>query len=219
MKCIAYLRVSTTLQSVDSQKGAIQAWAGKEGVSVDEWVEVVMSTGRSQVDRRITETLGKLEPGDTLVATEISRIGRSVVEAVTFVETLMKREVRIVLLKEGIDTSTRSPNSKLLINLFSVLAEAERDMIRLRVREGIAAARARGQTPGRRPGVIYPSKYDKHLPEIKNLLTAGVSVSAITRILKTGGAKSLSEYLYRRGLRPKGPARNPDWRWPRAGSS
>ena len=80
MKTIAYLRVSKDAQDVNNQRLAILEFARKENLEISEFMEVSVSSRRSPKERQIDLLLSKLEAGDTLVVSELSRMGRSVGE-------------------------------------------------------------------------------------------------------------------------------------------
>jgi DNA invertase Pin-like site-specific DNA recombinase len=107
----------------------------------------------------LEKALAYLRQGDTFVVWKIDRLGRSLPHLVQTVEALRERGVAFRSLTDaGIDTSTR--NGKLLFNLFATLAEFERDLIRERLKAGLATAKARGCRVGRNP-VMTPAKLER----------------------------------------------------------
>ena len=75
-----YVRVSTQGQNFDSQKNAISRYCVDQKLLVDEWIELEISSRKSTEKRRIDELLDKLVSGDTIIVSELSRIGRSIKE-------------------------------------------------------------------------------------------------------------------------------------------
>ena len=78
MPTIAYLRVSKDSQDVKNQELAILQFALKEGITVDDFIKLTVSSRRSTKERKIDELLAKLSEGDRLIVSELSRMGRSV---------------------------------------------------------------------------------------------------------------------------------------------
>ena len=76
-KTYAYLRVSTDKQDIDNQRLEILTYANKHNMKIDEFIEVEISSRKDLLKRRITELLGKVNEGDTVIVAELSRIGRS----------------------------------------------------------------------------------------------------------------------------------------------
>jgi putative DNA-invertase from lambdoid prophage Rac len=127
------------------------------------------------------------------------------VAVVQLVNDLVSQGVRVIIIHQGIDSQNGKleGHQKLILGIFSSLAEMERDLISLRTIEGLKIARANGRIGGRRKGVLQRSKYDKHLPRIKELLKRGLPLESILKIINEGKSKSLSNYLEKRGIRAK----------------
>jgi len=165
MAIFAYVRVSTEKQDTQNQKLEILSWANKEGQQITDWMEREMSSRRSAKERGLDELEARLTTGDILVVAELSRLGRSVGEVVQTVDRLAAAGVGLVCIKEGIRVEpngegTRNMQSKILVGLFGLLAEVERDLISERTKAGLARARAEGKTLGRPKGSIGKSRLD-----------------------------------------------------------
>lgn len=204
MAIIAYLRVSTEKQDTQNQRLEILTWANREGVQVTDWMEREISSRRSARERGLDELTERLTGGDTLVVAELSRLGRSLGEVVQTVDRLAAAKVGLVTLKEGIRVEpngegTRNMQSKILVGLFGLLAEVERDLISERTKAGLARARAEGKTLGRPKGSIGKSRLDGQEDEIKRLLALKVSKASLARILGVSGP-TLGRFIASRGL-------------------
>jgi DNA invertase Pin-like site-specific DNA recombinase len=140
---IGYARVSTKDQSVDRQRDELLA-AGCEQVR-----EEHASSKRGAVRPVWDETVRNLRAGDTLVVTELSRLGRSTAELAALADDLQERGVALRILNLGVDTGT--PAGKLVYAIIAAVAEMERDLLIERTMSGLAAARARGRHGGRKP--------------------------------------------------------------------
>jgi DNA invertase Pin-like site-specific DNA recombinase len=183
MKTIAYLRVSKDTQDVKNQKLAILEFAQKEAVKIDNFMEITVSSRKSTKERKINLLLEQLASGDTLIVSELSRMGRSVAEIITTIDTLVQREIRLLSVKEGIRLDEdQSLQSKVMVTMFSLFAEIERELISMRTREALAVAKARGKKLGRPKGSRGKSKLDGREEEIKRLLGLKVSKTSIAKI-------------------------------------
>lgn len=140
---IGYARVSTTDQSLDLQKDALQA-AGCTQI----WEDT--ASGAKATRPGLEKALERLREGDTLVVWKLDRLGRSLQHLIETVHALAGRGVGLRSLQDNIDTTTSG--GKLLFHIMGSLAEFERDLIRERTNAGLAAARARGRNGGRPPG-------------------------------------------------------------------
>jgi DNA invertase Pin-like site-specific DNA recombinase len=204
MKTIAYVRVSRDSQDVRNQRLAILEFAQQEKFEISEFMELSVSSRRSPKARQIDLLMAQLESGDTLVVSELSRMGRSVGEMITTVDALVKQQIRLMAIKEGIRLEGKQDlQSKVMVTLFSLFADIERELISMRTKEGLAAARASGTRLGRPKGKLGQSKLSGKEDEIQRLLHLKVSKASIAKI--TGVDRStLYHFMQSRNLLPQG---------------
>jgi len=184
MKTVAYLRVSTGSQDLANQKMAVLDYARQQHFCVDRFVEAQVSSRKTPAQRGIEDLLGTLAAGDRLIVSELSRLGRSLGQVIRIVDELVKQKVRFVAIKEGIGFEGKQDmQTKVMITLFGLFAEVERDLISQRTKEGLAAARARGRLLGRPKGALGKSKLDGKEGEIRMLLEKTVSKASIAKIV------------------------------------
>ena len=140
---IGYIRVSKHEQNKGLQLDALHnAGCADEHIYQDE------ITGSTFVRTGLDEALKFVRPGDTFIVWKLDRLGRSLRDLIDTFDLLKNKGVEFVSIMDKIDTTT--PNGKLIFHIMGALAEWERDIIRLRTRAGLEAARARGR--GRPPG-------------------------------------------------------------------
>lgn len=142
MADIGYARVSTRAQNAAGQTDVLEA-AGCEKVFTDH------ASGKLARRPALTEALGYLRVGDSLVVTKLDRLGRSVKHLKEIVDELEQRGIGLKAITQGIDTTTTG--GRLFFHMLAAIAEFEHDLIVERTQEGLAAARARGRNGGRRP--------------------------------------------------------------------
>lgn len=202
-KIIAYIRTSTNKQELNNQKLEILEYAQKHKLSVSEFVEIQTSSRKTTKQRRIDEVLGKLQDLDTLIVTELSRLGRSTAEVIDLINELIKRNIRIIIIKQNLDIKKNhhDMNSKIIITLFSLFAELERDLISVRTKEALAVKKAQGKRLGKPTGTIQKSKFDKDQEKIRELLHLGLSVRKIAKFFGYKNHISLNTYVNKRGFR------------------
>ena len=135
-----YARVSTADQNLDRQKDALNKYG------IDRLYYEKMS-GTKKNRPELDAMLCELRYGDTVVIESLSRLGRSVKNLAELIEVFNEKNVRLVSLKETIDTT--SSTGKLLFTILASLCQFERDVLAERTSEGLAAARARGRVGGR----------------------------------------------------------------------
>jgi DNA invertase Pin-like site-specific DNA recombinase len=130
---------------------------------IDEFIEVTISSGQSSRKRRIEELQERLEPGDALLVTELSRLGRSTGEVIILINDLVVYGVTITIIKQNLRLSDdlRDMTSKVMVTLLALFAEIERDFISLRTKEALASKKTQGVILGKPKGTIQASIYDK----------------------------------------------------------
>jgi DNA invertase Pin-like site-specific DNA recombinase len=126
-------------------------------------------------------------------------------EVIMLINELVAHQIHIVILKQNLDIKqNHDMTSKVMVTLFSLFGELERDLISLRTKEALAAKKAQGVQLGKPQGVIQESMYDKDRERIVELLSLGLSArKIIARHLKYGTASSLSYYIATRKLGEK----------------
>ena len=130
MKTVASLRVSTGSQDLATQKLAILDFTQKRRFTVDAFIESRISSRKSPIERRIEEMLGTLQSGDRLLVSELSRLGRSLSQVLQIVATLIERKIRFIAIKEAIEVEGKQDlRTKVMIAMFGLFAEVERDLI------------------------------------------------------------------------------------------
>lgn len=182
-KTTAYLRVSTDGQDLNNQKLEILDYAQKHSYTIDNWVEVKVSSRKSTKERLVDQLINQLESGDCLIVSELSRLGRSVGQIINIIDQMITKRIKIVIIKEAmIINGTNDIATKTMITMFSLFAEVERDLISIRTKTGLMRAKAEGKLIGRPKG-IGKSKLDGKEEEIKELLSKQVSRASISKIL------------------------------------
>jgi len=199
-KIVAYLRASTDKQDLNHQKLEILEFARKKEIRIDEFVEITISSRKTSKQRRIDELVGMLIETDTLVVTELSRLGRSTAEVIALVNALILRNIRVITIKQNLDIANQDMNAKIIITLFSLFGVLERDLISLRTKEALAAKKASGQQLGKPKGILQKSKFDNSLDRIKELLGYGLSVRKIAKVLGYSSHIALNTNINKRGL-------------------
>jgi len=196
-----YVRVSTDHQNNDNQKLAILQYANQKHLKINQWIDSKASSRKSTKERRIDELLSQLEEADVIIVAELSRLGRSVGQIAILMDELIKKKVRVICLKENLTLNGKTDiQTKVMITMFSLFAEIERDLISERTKEGLARARAEGKLLGRPKGTIGKSKLDGKEKEIKEYLNKGVNRANIARLYSVS-FPTIENFLKSRGLR------------------
>lgn len=194
-KIIGYIRVSTDHQDAENQKHRILEYAQFKRFLVEEFIEVEVSSRKSQKERKIDEIFEKLTTGDMLLVTELSRLGRDMLEILNMIEEISKQGIQIEFINQP-ELSTTGSHGKLLRAIHSYFAETERELISQRTKQGLALTKARGTKLGRPKG-----KRNKHHPldnykeKIIEYLEMGLSVHAIYKLVNNKHIKKKQDHI------------------------
>lgn len=200
-KTIAYIRVSKDKQEINNQKLEILEWCHRRDMKIDEFVEIVISSKKSDELRRIDYLIKTLGDDDILLMSELSRIGRSVTGVINTINALLQKNVRIIAIKENLDIKKHDMQSKIIVTMFGLFAEIEHDLISARIKNGLAYKREMGIPLGKPKGTIQKSKFDEHVDKIKELLSYGLSERKIAKYLGCNSHIGLSDYIKRKGIK------------------
>jgi len=152
---IGYARVSTDQQDLTAQRDGLTALGvAANRVYVDQGL-----TGTNRERPGLREALAACREGDTLVVTKLDRLARSLPDARAIADDLTQRQVRLNLGGSVYDPT--DPVGRLLFNVLAMVAEFETDLIRLRTREGMKVARAKGRLRGKQPKLNH--RQEAHL--------------------------------------------------------
>ena len=148
---VAYLRVSTEKQFLANQREELLRFAEKNGLQIDKWYTETVSGSVRSKDRKLSGVLNRMQRGDSLIVTEISRLSRTMLEIMTILNSCIKKEIVLYSTKEGY-VFQNDMNSKVLGFAFGLMAEIERNLISMRTKEALARRRQEGVKLGRKKG-------------------------------------------------------------------
>ncbi|HBD94564.1 MAG: resolvase [Spirochaetes bacterium GWF1_31_7] len=171
MKTMAYLRVSTVDQDLEKNKAEILKLAQSKELGQVHFVEEKISGKVPWKKRKICEIIDELQRGDNILVSELSRLGRSMLDCMEILSVSSQKGINIYSVKGNwqLDDSIQS---KIIAIAFSMAAEIEKDLISKRTKEALQAKKAMGIKLGRPKG-SGKSKLDKYKPEIFALLSNG----------------------------------------------
>ena len=175
-----YIRVSTKEQNLENQKKVIS-----EKYKIEKWIEEKKSGTTDYHKRSLGLLINLLNKDDTLVITEISRLGRSLTMIFNIISELQNKGVRIIAIKNNFDLNPKIKNdivSQVLLFAFGLSAQIERDLISERTKMGLSVAKEKGKRIGRQKGeVVYNVKLRKYQNEILKKYNGGKSINSLAK--------------------------------------
>ncbi len=199
MAILGYIRVSSDHQDLEKQRHLLLEYANEQRILIDEFIEAEASSQQNKKMRKVDEVLQKAQKGDTLIVAELSRLGRNMLETLNIINTLSEQEVKLVFIRQP-ELSTKGPQEKLLLAIYSYFAETEREFISIRTKQGLAAAKAKGVKLGRPKGSKNEKNraLDPYKKLIAQYLSQGINIKAISQIInpQLEAAISYNSFLF-----------------------
>jgi DNA invertase Pin-like site-specific DNA recombinase len=191
-----YIRVSTDKQTTENQRFEILKYADERELHVDRWIEETVSSTKKLSDRKLGALIERMREEDILIVTELSRLGRSILEVMSILHTLMGKDVKVFTTKECYELGNNI-SSKVLAFAFSLSAEIERSMISSRTKEALARKKSEGKRLGRPKGKLSSvtkltgkdnlirEYLDKKIPQSVMARLLGVSRLTVRHYIRT----------------------------------
>ncbi len=179
-----YIRISTGMQTLENQRFEINQFAAKNNLKIDVWIEEKVSGTINVNKRKLGILLKRLKKGDILITTELSRLGRNLMQVMSILQHCLDIDCQVWTLKEKYKLGA-DLQSKVLAFAFGLSAEIERQLISQRTKETFARLKAEGRHLGRPFGFSYSRLRGKEF-EIKKLLNKNIPKSQIAKMLGVG---------------------------------
>lgn len=196
-----YIRVSSDKQTVENQRYEINRFCKSEHIAVDDWIEETISGTKSYDKRMLGFLLRKVKKDDTIICSELSRLGRNLFMIMEILNICMNKECRVWTIKDNYRLGD-DIQSKVLAFAFGLSAEIERNLISQRTKEALARKKLEGVPLGRPKGSKTKAEsYKLYSKEnmIIRLLKKNVSLSSIARFCEVT-RNTLKAYIAKRGL-------------------
>ena len=191
---IGYARCSTDKQDLAAQRAALE----RLGVAPERIYTDHGLTGTNRARPGLDQALAAVRAGDTLVVPKLDRLARSVPDARIIADALVARGVKLALGSSVYDPA--DPMGKMFFNILATFAEFEADLIRLRTREGMAVARAKGKLRGKQPKLS-----DRQQRELRRMHDTGdYSISDLAELFSVS-RPTVYRTLVRRAARHLAP--------------
>ncbi|MBP5794643.1 MAG: recombinase family protein [Alphaproteobacteria bacterium] len=198
MAVIGYIRVSSTKQTCEHQRYEIEQFAHLNNITVDKWVMETITSRKPLDKRRLGQLLDELNDGDILIAAEISRLGRSLLEVMRILENCLNKNCQVWTLKENYRLGN-DIQSKVMAFAFGLSAEIERNLISQRTKASLESVRASGKRLGRPFSAQSKRlKLTQNTKKIKHLLENGWTKYRIAQTMHVKHA-TVSRFITRMG--------------------
>ena len=187
-----YIRVSTSSQTVENQKIQIKKYCKEKRLHNIVWYSETISGTIAPEKRKLGELLEMAKEGDTIICTEISRLGRSMMMIMNVLNEFLEKNVKVIVIKENFVLDD-SIGCKALMFAFGLSADIEKSLISERTKAGLERARKKGKRIGRQKGekphyfklTPYRSKIKRYMKEGRTINSMAVEFGVRWNTMKT----------------------------------
>lgn len=178
-----YVRVSTDKQTLENQEFEINNFCKKEQIKIDKWIMETISGTKDFEKRKLGKILKRLQKDDILICSELSRLGRNLMQIMTILNICLQKDAQVWTIKDNYRLGA-DIQSKVLAFAFGLAAEIERNLISQRTKEALARIKASGRKLGREFG----SRNKKHIldgkeTEILLLINKGIPKTKVAKLM------------------------------------
>lgn len=198
MAIIGYIRVSSNKQTCEHQKYELEQFAKQNHIQINRWVEETISSRKPLTKRQLGRLLDELQPNDILIAAEISRLGRSMMEVMRILETCLNKNCQVWTIKENYRLGD-DLQSKVLAFAFGLASEIERRLISQRTKSSLDNIRATGKKLGRPLSAQSKKlKLSRNTKKVKQMLDLGLTRYRIAKNMNVRQT-TVDRFIHRMG--------------------
>lgn len=195
-----YIRVSTDHQTTENQRFEIKKFCKKQDLAIDCWIEETISATKDLNKRKLGRLLKRIQKDDLIIASELSRLGRNLLQIMSILHHCMDIGAKIWTIKDNYRLGA-DITSKVLAFAFGLSAEIERNLISQRTKEALARVKAEGKRIGRPTGSRNICKLAGREKYIAQKLGEGIAIQVIARRLRVH-RDTLSRFIVVNDIKP-----------------
>lgn len=200
-KNFTYLRINKNNKNyTEKQENGIINYVKKHNMEIFHNIEVEINTPSEE--KNILELLKSCKMNSTLIVYDLNVFGRTIETILEIVKFLLENKVRILVIKQNLELVDNDDMlTKMVLGMISMTIALEKDLMSLRTKEALSAKKLSGQSLGKPKGTIQKSKFDKQRDKIEELLSVGLSVRKIAKLLGYNNHIGLNNYVKKRNIR------------------
>lgn len=200
-KVFSFIRVNKNNDEYTlEQKRVIDEHVKKQNISVSQNIEIEINTPSDE--KNILELLQNCQKKSTIIVADLNVFGRTIETILEIVKYLLSNKIRIIIVNQNLDLiDDNDMLTQMILGVISMTLKLEKDLMSLRTKEALTAKKLEGASLGKPKGTIQKSKFDKQRDKIEELLSVGLSVRKIAKLLGYNNHIGLNNYVKKRNIR------------------
>jgi DNA invertase Pin-like site-specific DNA recombinase len=198
---IAALRINQYNQAyIQTQKELIDTYVSKHNTQITQSIELEVHLPNQE--ENVIHALKNLPSFATLIVADLNVLGRTSELILEILRYLLKRKIRVICVKQNLDLiDDEDMLTQMILGVINMTINLDKELMSLRTKEALNAKKMKGVHLGKPKGTIQKSKFDKQRDKIEELLSVGLSVRKIAKLLGYSNHIGLNNYVKKRNIR------------------
>ncbi len=200
-KLFSFIRVNKNNEQYTSdQKKAVDSYIKQNNMSIYQAIEIEINTPENE--KNILDFLKNCQTSSTLLVYDLNVFGRTIETILEIVKFLLSNKIRILVIKQNLElVDDKDMLTQMILGVITMTVGLEKELMSLRTKEALIAKKLKGEILGKPKGTIQKSKFDKQRDKIEELLSVGLSVRKIAKLLGYNNHIGLNNYVKKRNIR------------------
>ena len=205
-KIFTYVRINKNNEKyTDEQKNLLTNYIEEKNIEVYKNIDIEINVPSDE--KNILELLRNCEKNSTIIVSNLNVFGRTIENILEIIKFLLSNKIRILVIKQNLElVDDEDMLTKMVLGVISMTIGLEKDLMSLRTKEALVAKKLTGVSLGKPVGTIQKSKFDKQRDKIEELLSVGLSVRKISKLLGYNNHIGLNNYVKKRNIRENLPS-------------
>lgn len=200
-KIFTYVRINKNNKEYTKiQNDKIKDYVNKHNLDILHHIEVEINTPSEE--KNILDLVRSCKRDSTLIVYDLNVFGRTTENILEIVKFLLENRIRIIVINQNLDLiDNQDMLTKMILGVISMTISLEKELMSLRTKEALTAKKLKGESLGKPKGTIQKSKFDEQRDKIEELLSVGLSVRKIAKLLGYNNHIGLNNYVRKRNIR------------------
>ena len=182
------------------QRTCLKNYLEKNNITDFKSIEINISTPSEE--KNILEFLKNCEMNSIIIVSNLNVFGRTIETILEIVKFLLANKIRIIIVEQSLDLiDDKDMLTQMILSVISMTVGLEKELMSLRTKEALTAKKLDGMSLGKPKGTIQKSKFDMQRDKIEELLTVGLSIRKISKLLGYNNHIGLNNYIKKRKIK------------------